>query len=162
MKRTFALGACLLLAQPVAAQSLDTEDLYGGLGLSHNSVSGADDAVGYQVFGGYAFDIDGLRPGTLAAEVGFYESGEFERHNTVGNQPREFEADGVWANAVLGYPLDPQWRLLGRAGLDFGDDDGLMIGAGVGYQASPDVELRGEIVERDNIESLQANVVFDF
>ncbi len=134
MKRMFALGACLLLAQPVAAQSLNTEDLYGGFGLSHSSVSGADDSVGYQVFGGYNFDIDGLRPGTLSAEVGYYESGEFERRNPVGNQPREFEADGVWANAVLGLPLDQQWRLLGRAGLDFGDDDGAMLGVRLSCQ----------------------------
>lgn len=168
MKRVSALAACLLVAPVVPAQEVrpdqqfGTRPYYGGVGVANNSVSGAEDAGGYQIFGGYAFDVAGLSHARVAAEGGYWKSGEFERNDLTGNQSSEFEADGAWGNAVLSYPLSEKWRLLGRAGLGVGDDDGLMVGGGLGYRADRHVELRGEVVERDNIESLQANVVFRF
>lgn len=37
-----------------------------------------------------------------------------------------------------------------------------MLGAGVGYAVSQQIEVRGEYVIRDDIDSLQANIVYRF
>ncbi len=70
--------------------------------------------------------------------------------------------DELGLQVFAGYELDSQFRLLGRLGVDFGDDDGLMVGAGLGYAFNRQLEVRGEYVARDNIDSLQANVVYRF
>ena len=75
------------------------------------------------------------------------------------NRRRDEKAKGVWSTAVISYPVNGKLSVLGRAGLDFGDDDGFMFGAGMGYQANEKLEMRGEYVVRDNIDSLQFNVV---
>ncbi len=69
------------------------------------------------------------------------------------------KAKGIWSTAVISVPLKGRLSVLGRAGLDFGDDDGFMFGGGLGYQANEKMEIRGEYVVRDNIDSLQVNVV---
>jgi hypothetical protein len=56
--------------------------------------------------------------------------------------------------------VTPKVELIGRAGFDFGDDDGFMIGIGAGYIVNKNLKLRGEFVVRDNVDSLQFNVVF--
>ena len=56
-------------------------------------------------------------------------------------------------------PVGEKINLLARAGLDFGDDDGLMIGGGIGLPAGNKMDIRFEYVVRDNIDSLQANIV---
>jgi hypothetical protein len=54
----------------------------------------------------------------------------------------------------------PKVELLGRAGYDFGDDDGFLFGIGGGYIVNKNLKLRLEYVWRDNVDSLQFNVVF--
>lgn len=142
-------------------QGLDQDNLYGGAGISTNDLPGSDDAIGHQIFGGYEFEIADLEPATLSLEVGYFDSGEFE-DNTPPGQGTETSAEGVWTNAVLSHPLADRWNLLGRAGLDLGDDDGLMAGIGLGYDINTNLEIRGEVVSRDNIDSLQANLVYHF
>ena len=61
---------------------------------------------------------------------------------------------GLWANGVLRYLVTPTVELIGRAGVDFGDDDGLMIGIGVGYIANTRVKVRFELVQRDDVTSV--------
>ena len=41
------------LSSVAAAQGLDTKKLYFGAGLSSNSVSGSDNGIGWQAFGGF-------------------------------------------------------------------------------------------------------------
>jgi len=71
-------------------------------------------------------------------------------------------ASGLWTTGGVSYAILPQLNLIGRIGLDLGDDDGLMVGAGVGYMFADAFELRGEYVVRDNIDSLQVNFVYRF
>ena len=77
----------------------------------------------------------------------------------LGTSPGKAEANGLWLNAVLDFPLQDKLSVVGRAGLDVGDDDGLMIGAGLGFQVSEKMDIRAEYVIRDQIDSLQVNLV---
>jgi hypothetical protein len=72
----------------------------------------------------------------------------------------EVEAKGLWANGVARYRVAPQIDLIGRAGFDFGDDDGFMFGVGGGYLLNRNSQLRLEYVVRDNVDSLQFNFVY--
>ncbi len=69
-------------------------------------------------------------------------------------------ATGLWATGVGRLQLNPQFELLARAGFDFGDDDGLMVGVGAGFNVNKQTQLRFELVERDDISSLQLNFVY--
>jgi len=153
-----ALG--LTLSAPVAA-----EGFYAGGGVNQNSASGVDNEVGFQIFGGYnlgeVFGVDKL---DLMIEGGYYNSGiEFcDGWNWMGQCTSTSDVDGIWSTAVFAYRFDNTWSFFGRAGLDFGEDDGLMIGGGAAYHLNESMELRGELVERDNITSLQGNFVMSF
>lgn len=145
-----AIGLALAVASAAApAQGFDRNNLYIGGGISLNSASGVDDEMGLQVFVGYELDMADLDPIKLAVEVGYMDIDDYN-------------VSGLWVTGVATYALDAQFRLLGRLGFDFGDDDGLMVGAGLGYAFNRQVEVRGEYVVRDNIDSLQANVVYRF
>lgn len=137
---------------------IDTKDFYLGGGLSLNSLSGIelDDGLGFQVFGGYVLPVK-MSEAALSVEIGYMDSGSVD----VNRRDRGFDAKakGVWSTAVISFPLKDKLSVLARAGLDFGDDDGFMFGGGVGYQVNQKLEMRGEYVVRDNIDSLQFNVV---
>jgi opacity protein-like surface antigen len=161
-KLAMAAGLALGIASGSAlAQGFNQDNLYASAGIGLNSLSGWDDAVGFQIFGGYKLDMLNLDPVKLAVEVGYMDSGDFERNVPFWGKV-ETSATGLWASAVASYPLTPELNLLGRLGLDFGDDDGLLLGAGVGYTVSKEIELRAEYVIRDNVDSLQANFVYHF
>jgi hypothetical protein len=70
------------------------------------------------------------------------------------------KANGLWANGVGRLMLAPSIELIGRLGMDFGDDDGLMAGIGVGFLLTRSLKLRLEFVQRDNVDSVQLNFVF--
>lgn len=165
MKR-LATGVLLTaLATPVfAAQSgIDTGRLFFGAGVSQNDASGVSDkATGFQIFGGYEFGQVAQNV-ALDLEVGYMDSGDFEVCVTIpgfGRVCGEDNATGLWATGVGRLQLSPQFELLGRAGLDFGDDDGLMVGVGAGFNVNKQTQLRLELVERDDISSLQFNFVY--
>lgn len=143
---------------PANAAELDADRFYGGGGIGHNELNG-DSAFGYQVFAGYLFPSRG-GDATPALEVGFWDSGDIDVNTPAGN--RSADASGLWATGVLSVPVADRVSLFGRAGYDFGDDDGLMAGGGLGYELNSRVSLRGEIVVRDETESLQANAVYWF
>jgi opacity protein-like surface antigen len=158
--------ACLALGMSgvEAAQGLDSKKLFFGAGLSSNSMSGTDSALGYQFFGGYNFGEVQHRL-NLDLEVGYMDTGNMKSTvclPLVGCVSTEAKAKGLWSTAVARYSLSPSIELLGRLGYDFGDDDGLMFGVGLGFPMSKQLTLRGEIVERDHVESLQFNAVFHF
>jgi hypothetical protein len=134
---------------------IDTKSFYFGGGLGLNSLSGLElnDGLGFQVFAGYVLPVK-MTEGSLSVEVGYMDSGDLDV-----NRGRDEDAEGVWSTAVISHPLQGKLSVLGRAGLDFGDDDGFMFGGGLGYLASEKLELRGEYVVRDHIDSLQFNVV---
>lgn len=147
------LAGALLTTTPVSAQ-LDTNDLYVGMGISYNDLaSGWDNAWGAQLFGGYEIrQWDNLAVGV---EVGYMDTGTFDHRGS----PASRSFGGLWSTAVGTAHLTTRYYLLGRLGIDFGDDDGLMAGIGFGGRVTHNLDLRGELVERDDVTSLQANLV---
>lgn len=133
------------------------DQLYFGAGVGMNSVDNFDDALGMQILAGWNpnFSLGQVNGGI---EVGYMTSGDFEAEGLAGGP--EFDASGVWATAVGTMPIAQDWRALARIGADFGDDDGPMFGVGVGYDATQSIALRGEYVIRDEIDSLQLNVIW--
>lgn len=165
MKRIIAgvllfAGATLAHAQNSLGLHLTQNDIYVGGGIGHNQLSGWGDANGIQLFAG----ADLMKVGhlTLGAEAGYMSSGDFSGTVTVlgVSQSAKTNAKGFWANGVARAAVAPDIDLIGRVGYDFGDDDGVMLGAGVGYTLNRQMQIRGEYVMRSHINSLQANFVF--
>jgi hypothetical protein len=143
----------MALSSIALAQAVDTSRLFFGAGLSSNEVSGSDSAVGWQVFGGYGF---GQVASNLYfdAEVGYMDTGDMERPGG------DVKANGLWAAGVGRFLVTPNIELLGRLGLDFGDDDGLLGGIGAGLILTKNIKLRLEYVQRDKVDSWQFNFVY--
>ena len=153
-----------LLALSSQALSQNNNRIYLGGGVSLNDYDGiSDDAVGFQLFAGMPLPVK-LQKGRLLAEVGYMDAGEADVNVNVpgvGTSSAKADAEGIWANAVIEFPVQDNLDLLGRIGLDFGDDDGIMLGGGIGIPVSKKMDLRFEYVIRDNINSLQANLAFE-
>lgn len=143
---------------PAQAAELNTERFYGGGGIGYNELNG-DSALGYQFFGGYSFP-SGDSEVVPAIEIGYWDSGNIDRDTPTGE--RTVDATGLWATGLLSVPVADRMSLFGRAGYDFGDDDGLMAGGGLGYDLNTSVSIRGEVVVRDDTDSLQLNAVYWF
>lgn len=152
------ITAALSVTGVATAAELNEDRFYVGGGVSSNDLDG-EQATGYQLFGGYELPGDIGRADT-AIEAGFWDSGDFDAGPPGSG--RETDAEGLWINGLLSLPLNARVDLIGHAGVDFGDDDGLMAGGGVGFDLTEELDLRGEYVARDDTESLQANVVYSF
>ncbi|WP_303902474.1 porin family protein [Thiohalomonas denitrificans] len=151
------IAIAVSIAIPVMAQAGTP---YVGGGISNNSISGWDSAVGFQVFGGYNFgEIFGVEKLDFLGEAGYMQTNDLERSN-IWYRSRSYS--GLWTTGGVAYPINPQWSVLGRAGFDFGDDDGLMVGGGAAFHVDRNLEFRGELVERDHITSFQINAVYGF
>lgn len=166
--KKIALGIALFATAGLAqAQGFNSKEMYWGGGISSNEHDlFGDSASGYQFFGGYK--LKNVKLGTVksAVEVGYMNSGSWEETMCVfPGIPAtcvtySAEAKGLWANYVGSYDFSPKLKGIGRVGLDFGDDDGLMYGVGVDYTINREFAIRGEYVIRQNINSLQANLVY--
>ncbi|MDH5517468.1 MAG: porin family protein [Gammaproteobacteria bacterium] len=161
-KVSFLLIASLFSLQAMAAESvtekkmIDFDKLYAGAGIGINSLAGFDGATGYQFFAGAPLNID-AGDFKWSVEAGFMDSGTFGIPG-FGGLGASFS--GLWGTAVIEKPINETLEFIGRAGLDIGDDDGVMFGAGVAYSLNPRTDLRFEYVKRANITSIQANYVF--
>jgi hypothetical protein len=157
--RLIALAlAAIVFSSAAAAQGFDLRRLFFGGGLSVNTVTGSDDGAGFQVFGGYNFPA--VVPNLYVdAEAGYMDTGKLERKGCT-SAFCDAKANGLWATGVVRYLVTPSVELIGRAGVDLGDDDGLMIGMGAGYIVGSHFKLRFELVRRDDVTSVQFNVVF--
>ena len=152
------LLAAMVFSSSVAAQGFDLRRLFFGGGLSVNTVPESDDGAGVQVFGGYNFPA--VAPNLYVdAESGYMDTGKMERRRCTTTACND-KFNGLWANGVLRYLVTRDIELIGRAGVDFGDDDGLMYGIGVGYIAGAHFKVRFEVVQRDDVRSVQFNVLF--
>lgn len=136
------------------AQSFTIKNVFLGGGLSRNEISGSDSATGVQAFGGYAFGEFAPRF-YLDAEAGYMNSGNMRLRPSQAT----VRARGPWTTGVARYLVVPNIELLARAGVDLGDDDGPMFGIGAGFLASRNLKFRVEFVARDDVDSLQFNVV---
>ncbi len=157
-KKTMMFGL-MLAASQVSAEGVDTEQIYFGAGLGLNDANFGDSAIGFQVFAGLPIPIENDNM-DLLVEVGYMDSGNFERSLPfTSNASAKAKANGLWGTAVASIPMKDKIDLLARIGLDIGDDDGLMIGAGVSFEMSSSMDLRVEYVMRDTIDSFQLNLV---
>ena len=172
MKKVLSLIIVLCSLPLVAMAAPPQEPIYFGGGLGHNSETISQLGVkvdvsgtGFQFFGGYELGNLGVRNNKVnfAGEVGYMDTGNMKGDLTVlgfNLGTIEVKAKGLWANGVVRYSTSPQVDVLGRLGLDLGDDNGLMFGVGVGYWFDKKIQLRGEYVVRPDINSLQLNIVF--
>jgi hypothetical protein len=155
MKKIIPLLGLLLIVTQATAADLNTKQIYFGAGVGFNSVNNNNfynnsNAVGFQVFAGLPLAVN-MGSAALAVEVGYMDTGNFDRGGS---------ANGLWSTAVVSLPLNNDLKLVGRLGYDFGDDNGAMVGAGVGFPIASKTDMRIEYVVRDHIDSLQANLVF--
>ena len=157
MKKIIPLLGLLLLVTQANAADLGTRQLYFGAGVGFNSINNNNyyhyndsDAVGLQLFAGLPLAAK-IGSADLAVELGYMDTGDFDSGSS---------ANGLWSTVAASLPLNNGLKLLGRLGYDFGDDDGVMIGAGVGFPVASSMDMRVEYVIRDHIDSLQLNLVF--
>jgi hypothetical protein len=153
--RVLLIGLVVMAVSPLAAaQGFDSGKLFFGGGVSSNETSATDSATGWQFFGGYGFG-EVTRNLFIDAEVGYMDTGNMQRAGSP-----DVKANGLWAAGVARFAVTPSIELLGRAGLDFGDDDGFLAGIGVGFLLTRQFKLRFEFVQRDSVDSIQFNLVY--
>ena len=150
--------AFLMTSQAYAAeqQSFNQNRAYIGGGLNFNSVGASGNSTGIQVLAGYELDVLINNDIKAAVEVGYMDTGNFDNFGFRGSR----SAEGVWVAVPFRVAVNNRLDALMRVGVDFGDDDGAMVGAGMGYNFSKKAALRTEYVVRDNINSFQSNVLF--
>ena len=143
--------------------TLNTSSFYLGGGLGFNSHGGAR-SVGYQILGGYEFAARLNGDISTAIELGYMDTDNFETKNlnTGASSTTNQEAKGMWLNVVETFPIGNKVEGIARLGLDFGDDDGLMVGAGLGYNFNRNWALRSEYVIREAVNSFQFNLLYGF
>lgn len=155
--------AVSILSAPVVAQAeglkLDAKRFYVGGGLNFNSLPGVGSSRGFQFIGGYQFGFKLNEDISTSLELGYMDSGDFDRINTSGDAD---DASGVWVAAVESVPLTSKTDMLARIGYDFGDDDGFLLGAGMQYKFDTKIALRMEYVTREHVNGLQVNVLVKF
>ena len=121
-----------------------------GGGLSHNEISSPDeDDMGFQLIVSYDLVEVNLIDGVdSSVEVGYMDFG-FSEDDT-----------GIWGSYVIDGLISGDLGWLAQAGLDFGDDSGLMLGAGLSVSLDPQSKIRFEYVVRDEVDSLQVNFFY--
>ena len=145
--------------------TLSTSSFYLGGGLGFNSWN-VGRSTGFQLLGGYEFAAKLNGDISSAIELGYMDTGSFESKSLDDGSSSSFtptqKAKGFWLNYVGSYPMGGRVEGLWRVGLDFGDDDGIMVGAGMGYNFNRHWALRSEYVVREAVNSLQFNVLYGF
>lgn len=155
MKKELSILLVLLMSTPVMAaekakkQPLLTKQKFSvGAGIARNSVGSWDD-TGFQIFAGYDLDKVNLMDGVnTSIEAGYMDFG-FSRGSND---------DSLWITPVVDGAISGKLGWLARAGFDFGDDSGLMIGAGMSLNFNAKTALRFEYVIRDDVDSIQFNL----
>lgn len=144
---------------------------YVGGGLGINSTPTFDNTTGYQLFAGYCLDFNFKSPRSrTSVEVGYLDSGEFEKQeDRFANNPNRSSIvavnktySGVWFAGLAEYRFDNKMHIMGRAGLDIGDANGLLFGGGAGYNVTKYAQVRAEYIIRDDIDSFQLNWISEF
>ena len=176
------------LVDSVAAHCMHNK-FYGGAGVGFNTVNGFSDSAGFQIFGGYCLDAHLNNPKTRAQfEVGYWDSGELERSvntttttsttpgsggdddeggptTTLTSTRSDLESKslaGLWVSGIGEFKISGVTHLLGRIGVDLGDDNGILGGFGVGLNFTKWAQFRGEYIVRNETESLQISWLSEF
>ena len=160
MKKLVLLLALMVMVSNVSAEGpVDAKRIYVGAGLGFNSLPGFGSARGFQFIGGYEFGFKLNDDISTALEFGYMDSGDFDQYK--GPNSNE-DVKGFWMAAVESVPLTSKVDVLARLGFDFGDDDGFLLGGGMQYKFDTKLALRMEYIARQNVNSLQANLVVKF
>ena len=69
---------------------------------------------------------------------------------------------GLWVSYAVDGAIDEQFGWVAQVGWDFGDDNGLLFGGGVKFRLDQATDIRVEYVVRDEVDSLQANLLYHF
>lgn len=158
-KIVFILALMSLVSNVNAEGAIDAERIYVGGGLGFNSLPGFGSARGFQFIGGYEFAFKLNEDISSALELGYMDTGDFDQYK--GPNSNE-DVKGFWVAMVESVPLSRKTDMLARLGYDFGDDDGFLLGTGLQYKFNTKLALRMEYVARQNVNSLQANVLVKF
>ena len=149
----FTLLSGFYLSTAIADESeplLEKSKFSIGAGVSYNSISGpVSDEIGFQLTG--AYDL---------SQVNLVESVKSSVEFGLMDYGFSGDSTGIWATYVVDGPISGRFGWLGRLGYDFGDDNGLMIGAGLDWDLNSRMDLRGEYVIRDDVDSLQFNFLY--
>ena len=160
MKKLVCILTLMVLSSAANAEgAIDAQRIYLGGGLGFNSLPGYGSARGFQFFGGYDFAFKLNDDISSAIEIGYMDTGDFDRYN--GTNSNE-DVKGLWVAMLESVPLSNKTDMLVRLGYDFGDDDGVLLGTGMQYKFTTKVAMRMEYIARQNVNSLQANVLFHF
>lgn len=159
------LAFCAIPATAFAesnAQGFQAERLQLGGSVSQNVVDSPFggshvDAAGLSIFAGYELDND-LEQVKTTVEAGYTQTDDFF------NGPNS-DISGFWFAGVAEKQLpeiNPNLFAIARLGLDIGDDDGILLGAGAGFHLTPKVDVRGEYINKDASSVYQASFVLNF
>lgn len=162
MRKIIILLVLMSAVSSVNAESepvIDAKRIYVGAGLGFNSLPGFGSARGFQFFGGYDFNFKLNEDISTTLEIGYMGSGDFSQYKGFNSNE---DAKGLWVAAVESVPLSSKTDMLVRLGFDFGDDDGFLLGTGMQYKFNTKLAFRMEYVARQNVNSLQANILFKF
>ena len=158
-KIIFLLALMSLVSNVNAEGAVDAERIYVGGGLGFNSLPGFGSARGFQFIAGYDFKFKINEDISTALELGYMDTGDFDQYKGANSNE---DVKGLWFAAVESVPLSRKTDMLVRLGYDFGDDDGFLLGTGMQYKFNTKLALRMEYVARQNVNSLQANVLVKF
>ena len=146
-----ALGATLTQANAQENKPLLERDQFSiGVGISNNETNNPNQSdTGFQFIAAYSLNQINLMEGVNSSvEFGFMDFG-FDKDDT-----------GIWASYVVDGSISGGLGWLAQAGLDIGDDSGLLIGAGLKFMLQENSDLRFEYVMRDEVDSLQLNFLY--
>jgi len=184
MKNTLLLAATMggfLCAQTAMAEDFkfEPEKMYFSLGATVSKLDedGFSSASGYQISAGYDLPFKLADAVHTAVEVGYMNSGKFDAKPTlVGTSivtPESEELDSFRVSGVASLSFadltkmagvsvsDPSsFELFARLGYDFGDDDGIIYGAGVEYEFSEAFSINGEIVVGSEVNTGILNLTY--
>ncbi|HKJ50800.1 MAG TPA: hypothetical protein VKB27_04830 [Gammaproteobacteria bacterium] len=121
-----------------------------GAGISSNDVNNPnDDGTGFQFIAAYDLTQVNLAEGVdSSVEIGFMDFG------------LDGDDTGIWGSYVIDGDFSGGFGWLAQAGLDIGDDSGLLFGAGLKFTLDKQSDLRLEYVSRDDVDSLQVNFLY--
>lgn len=150
----------LINSSHLRAEPLNSDNFYVGTGVSFNTLSAFGNATGVQLFGGYDMDVYFNGDIDAALEIGYMDSGSFNDFGSSNKFSGSNKAKGIWLAMPFRVAINKRLDTLMRVGADFGDDDGIIVGAGLGYNMGAKAAFRIEYVVRDHINALQFNVLF--
>jgi len=160
MRKIILMLVLMSVAASVNAEGvLNAKRVYVGGGLGFNSLPGYGSARGFQFIGGYEFAAKLNEDITSALEIGYMDSGNFDQYKGTNSNDN---VKGLWVSMVESVPLSSKTDMLARLGYDFGDDNGFLLCTGLQYKFNTKLAFRMEYVARQNVNSLQANVLVKF